>query len=68
MAPDSVFVQDGTRNETIRSDRGNYDAILSKIYEEHRVLYHRLEGDWTTKFNEAKIIIEQELRITTDFK
>ena len=68
MAPDCYFVQDGTRNENIRSDRLKYDALLSSVYESHGVACHRLEGDWTTKFNTAKKLIERELNITTDFK
>lgn len=68
MAPDCGFVQDGTRNELIREERTKFDALLSKVYDDHGVSFHRLTGDWTTKFNSAKKLIEQELHITTDFK
>lgn len=67
LEPDVSFVQDGTRNETIHSDRERYSAMLLRVFEEHGVPVVKLRGDYLQRFEIAKRIIADRFGITTAF-
>lgn len=61
------FVQDGTRNEEIKSDRKKYSEMLKKWFDDNQVKYFAISGNYLERFNRAKELIGQELKITTQF-
>lgn len=61
------FVQDGTRNEEIKAERKKYSEMLKKWFDDNQVEYFAISGDYLERFNKAKELIEQELKITTQF-
>lgn len=68
LEPEGVeFVQDGTRNEEIKAQRQKYSELLKQSFERNQVKYFTIEGDYLNRFDRAKILIEQELGITTKF-
>jgi HTH-type transcriptional repressor of NAD biosynthesis genes len=67
LEPDVEFVQDGTRNEEIQSDRVKYSQKIKQLFEENRIAYHTISGDYLQRFEKAKQLIAEELGITTVF-
>ena len=61
------FVQDGTRNEGIGAERKKYSEMLKHWFDERNVNYHLITGDYLDRFNRAKELIEDELKISTRF-
>ncbi len=59
------FVQDGTRNETIKAERKRFSEELKAFFDRFGVKYKTVDGDYLDRFNKAKAIIEEELNITT---
>ena len=60
-------MQDGTRNEDIRSGRQHYEAMLRKWYDENGVTYEVLTGDYRERFDAAKRLIAERLGIRTEW-
>lgn len=68
LEPEGVdFVQDGTRNEEIRAERKKYSEMLKEMFLLNGVKIACLEGDYLERFNQAKKLIENELKIVTVF-
>lgn len=67
LEPDVAFVQDGTRNEIIHSDREKYSGQIKQALREHGVPFYEVTGDYLQRFEEAKRLIARELNITTRF-
>lgn len=63
----TVFVQDGTRNEDIMKERKKYSNMLKAWFDNKGVSYEVIGGDYLNRFNQAKQIIAERLKITTDF-
>lgn len=67
LEPDVAFVQDGTRNEEIQSEREKYSNMLMKVFEEHGVAVIHIGGTYLNRFESAKRLIEERFGITTAF-
>ena len=67
LEPDVAFVQDGTRNETIKTDREKYSAQLLELFRENNVPVEFVGGDYLQRFEQAKRLIAVRLGITTAF-
>lgn len=65
LEPTVEFVQDGTRNEKIASDRLKYSNQIKKQFEEHNIDFVTLDGDYLSRFNKAKKLIEEKFNIKT---
>ena len=65
LEPTVKFVQDGTRNEKIASDRKKYSDQIKELLKKYEVEYHCLDGDYLDRFVEAKNIIRDQLHIDT---
>ncbi len=63
----AAFVQDGTRNEEIKTQRKKYSEMLKAMFDRNQVKYFAISGDYLERFNKAKELIAQELKITTQF-
>lgn len=67
LEPDVAFIQDGTRNELIHADRMKYSGMLRSIFTDKGIAFHTLSGDYLSRFEGAKALIEEKLNITTRF-
>jgi len=68
LEPEGVdFVQDGTRNEEIKSERKKYSELLKEMFTRNNVKLACIAGEYLERFNRAKDIIEKELKISTRF-
>lgn len=65
LEPDVKFVQDGTRNEEIASDRIKYSNQIKRLFDEYGVPYHCINGNYLERFNKAKVIIKEVIGIDT---
>lgn len=65
LEPTVAFVQDGTRNEEIASDRIKYSEQIKKLFEEKGIKIYSIDGDYLDRFNKAKKLIEENFGITT---
>lgn len=65
LEPTVDFVQDGTRNEEIASDRVKYSNMIKDLLDKNNVSYTVLDGNYTDRFNKAKLIIEENFGVTT---
>ncbi len=65
LEPTVDFVQDGTRNEIIASDREKYSKQIKFLLDVCGVKYHCIDGDYFDRFTEAKNLIRKELKIDT---
>lgn len=65
LEPDVEFVQDGTRNEKIKSDRLHYSNQLKMLFDKYDLKYEIVEGDYLSRFDTAKKLIEKKLGLTT---
>lgn len=63
----TVFVQDGTRNEDIMKERKKYSNMLKAWFDKKGVSYDVICGDYLNRFNQAKQIIAERLKVTTEF-
>ncbi len=63
LEPTVAFVQDGTRNIKIESDRDLYSYQLKKLLEEANINYHSLSGNYLDRFENAKRIINETFNI-----
>jgi len=67
LEPDVVFIQDGTRNETIHADRHKYSEQIKQLLINNGIPFHELSGDYLQRFDKAKSLITSVLGITTQF-
>ena len=68
LEPEGVdFVQDGTRNEEIRAEREKYSNLLRMWFERNNVEFSVIGGDYLTRFETAKGLIEEKLGVNTKF-
>lgn len=68
LEPEGVdFIQDGTRNEEIKAEREKYSEMLKQMFTRNGVKYFTISGDYLRRFDLAKELIEEELKITTQF-
>lgn len=65
LEPTVDFVQDGTRNEVIAADRETYSRQLKSLFDEKKISYHSLSGDYLERFNMAKELIDTCFGIKT---
>lgn len=65
LEPDVEFVQDGTRNETIKSDRKKYSEDVKHLLLEAGIKFYTIDGDYLNRFNKAKKLIKEEVGLTT---
>lgn len=68
LEPDVEFVQDGTRNEMIHTDRLKYSQQIKRLLDENKVEYELVAGDYLQRFEQAKALIAEKLGITTVFQ
>jgi len=64
---DVDFVQDGTRNEAIHTDRQKYSDQLREVFDKHNLHYEVITGDYLDRFNKAKQLIQKKLNLTTQW-
>ena len=62
---DVKFIQDGTRNEKIKSNREKYSEDIKHLLIEAGIKFHTINGNYLNRFNKAKKLIEEELGLTT---
>lgn len=67
LEPTAEFVQDGTRNEEIASDRIKYSNQIKELIDYNNVNYICVDGDYTERFNKAKELIEHKLGVKTQW-
>lgn len=67
LEPDVAFVQDGTRNEKIESDRERYSKMIKDLLDKFGIDYHCLGGDYLNRFDKAKKLIKEEFDLDTCF-
>lgn len=68
LEPDGTeFIQDGTRNENIKSEREKYSNQLYQWFEDNNVECKSIGGDYLNRFNSAKDIISRVLNIQTNW-
>lgn len=65
LEPDVEFVQDGTRNEKIKSDREKYSEQIKMLLDEAGVKFYSIDGDYLDRFNRSKKLIENVFGLTT---
>lgn len=65
LEPTVAFVQDGTRNEKIATDREKYSKQIKTLLDKHDVKYHCIGGDYLNRFTESKNLIQKHLGIGT---
>lgn len=65
LEPTVEFVQDGTRNEKIEADRIKYSNQIKKLFQEHKIDFISIDGDYLNRFNQAKEIIKEKFGIET---
>lgn len=65
LEPTVEFVQDGTRNEEIATDREKYSEQIKKLFREQGTEFCTITGDYLERFNTAKAIITHEFGINT---
>lgn len=63
LEPDVEFIQDGTRNETIKADRIKYSEQLKELLNIYGVKYQCISGDYSMRFNKAKEAVFEKLKI-----
>lgn len=66
LEPTVAFVQDGTRSETIASDREGYSEQIKKLLAAYKVRYTCLSGDYYDRFTRAKELLGQ-IGLTTQW-
>lgn len=64
LEPTVAFVQDGTRNEKIASDREKYSNQIKRLLDINNVSYHCISGDYYDRFVHAKNLLS-EIGLTT---
>lgn len=67
LEPDVSFVQDGTRNEKIKSEREKYSRQLKDIFDKYGLKYETVGGDYLKRFDTAKRLIEEKLNLKTNW-
>lgn len=65
MEPTVEFVQDGTRNETIKSNRTHYSNKIKNLFKAHGHKIHSIDGDYVKRFDKSKALIESVVGINT---
>lgn len=65
LEPTVEFVQDGTRSEEIASERERYSRQIKRLFDEKKIPYVCIGGDYLDRFNEAKELIEKNFGIRT---
>lgn len=65
LEPDVDFVQDGTRNEKIKSDREKYSNQLKELLKEAKMRFYSIKGDYLERFNKSKKLIEKVFGLKT---
>lgn len=65
LEPTVKFVQDGTRNEKIEAERSKYSNQIKKLFQEHKIDFVSIDGDYLNRFNTAKEIIKDKFGIET---
>lgn len=65
LEPDVEFIQDGTRNKKIKSNREKYSEQIKHLLRKSGVEFHTIGGDYINRFNKAKELIENKLGLTT---
>ena len=67
LEPTVEFVQDGTRNEEIATNREKYSNQIKRLLNRHNVKYHCIGGDYLNRFTESKQLISKHLGIGTQW-
>ncbi len=68
LEPTVEFVQDGTRSEVIASEREKYSGQIKTLIKKYiNAPLYCLDGDYLQRFNNSKIIIEEQLKINTQW-
>ncbi len=65
LEPDVEFIQDGTRNEKIEAERLLYSNQIKALFNKYNLRYEVISGDYLTRFDTSKNLIEKELGLTT---
>lgn len=65
LEPTVDFIQDGTRNETIKNERIRYSEQLKRLFIERNLQIITLDGSYNERFDTAKVEIEKRLGIST---
>ena len=60
LEPTVDFVQDGTRNETIKADREKYSNQIKELFDDFGFQYHCVSGDYLERFTYVKGIIDEK--------
>ena len=63
LEPTVAFVQDGTRNEKLLTDREGYSRQIKALFDEAGMNYHCLGGDYEERFLAAKELIRKTFGI-----
>lgn len=65
LEPDVDWVQDGTRNEKIATDRIKYSNQIKELFNEQGIEYISIGETYLDRFNKAKEIIKDKFDIET---
>ena len=61
LEPTTKFVQDGTRNEEIASNRKKYSDQIKDIFKEKNIPVKYIDGNYLERFEQAKSLVENLL-------
>lgn len=65
LEPTVEFVQDGTRNEKISREREKYSQQLKSLFQEEKIPFVSLDGDYNQRFDQAKACIYEKFQVET---
>lgn len=63
LEPDTEFIQDGTRNEKINTDREKYSYLLKTLYIDKEIKIEYIRGSYLDRFNKAHKLVNKILNI-----
>lgn len=63
LEPTVAFVQDGTRNEKLLTDREGYSRQIKDLFDEAGLKYHSISGNYEQRYLAAKELITKTFRI-----
>ena len=63
LEPTVAFVQDGTRNEKLLTDREGFSRQIKDLFDEAGLQYHCINGDYDQRYLAAKELIRKHLGI-----
>ena len=63
LEPTVAFVQDGTRNEKLLTDREGYSRQIKELFDEAGLRYYSIDGDYEQRYLAARDLISKIFEI-----